>query len=80
MVNDSVRFDHLENDETTVWGMLLYTGYLTSFSSRRLEDGEECELLIPNREIRGLFRAGLINWFGGKIAEQSVNLLQSSNT
>lgn len=65
IVNDSVRFDHLENDETGVWSMLLYTGYLTSARILHLEDGEECELLIPNREIRGLFRAGLINWFGG---------------
>lgn len=64
-VNDSIRFDNLEDDPSAIWSMLLYTGYLTATSCKFQEGGNhQCQLLIPNKEIMALYRDILIKWLG----------------
>lgn len=66
VVTDSVRFDELTSNTEAIWGVLLYTGYLTVSGYRPTANGANyrCTLLIPNKEIRGLYNGSFIEWLG----------------
>lgn len=64
LVNESVRFENLENDPNAIWSMLLYTGYLTAISYEVQGKYYKCKLLIPNKEIEVLYTDIFIDWLG----------------
>ncbi|OGO91946.1 MAG: hypothetical protein A3F10_02440 [Coxiella sp. RIFCSPHIGHO2_12_FULL_42_15] len=63
LINENFVFPDLEKDnESAVWSLLLMTGYLTISSYQRTDQGPLCQLAIPNREIRNLYRGIIEQW------------------
>ncbi|MES2198995.1 MAG: AAA family ATPase [Chlamydiota bacterium] len=56
-VDEGLVFASLKNSKESVWGLLIFTGYLT-FAAPPILDGilYSCELKIPNQEILMLFQ------------------------
>jgi hypothetical protein len=60
-----VTFDHLSNDPTALWSLLLFAGYLridtmdAEYSLGQLK----CQLSIPNQEVMELFVGFFTHWF-----------------
>ncbi len=44
------------------WSLLFAAGYLKVVSSQRVEEELQCQLDIPNREVRGLYRQIIREW------------------
>jgi len=54
-IDKAVIFQNIENQETALWGLLLFTGYLT-YSKKELREGiTYCDLVIPNKEIKIIY-------------------------
>lgn len=62
LIDENIVFADLHKNETAVWSLLLMTGYLKVVSRRREDRGVMCELAIPNREVRNLYRQIIENW------------------
>ena len=59
-IEESVIFPDLDKESDLIWSLLLFTGYLT-FRTSELKSGKyECDLIIPNEEIKYLYK-DLIN-------------------
>lgn len=66
-VEESIVFPDLDKRYDLIWSLLLFTGYLT-YTTYEIKDGKkECDLIIPNQEIKYLYKE-LIN----RIFEESV--------
>lgn len=61
VVREGVIYEDIEQDNDTLFTMLLTTGYLTTVSKRRGISGLLCELAIPNKEVRDAYRAEVID-------------------
>lgn len=54
-VSEGLIFPGIERDETAIWSLLLFSGYLTSAKTTVLGN-YTCQLKIPNLEIQGLYQ------------------------
>ncbi len=70
-VTQELTYRELNDSVENLWSMLYMTGYLTH--SAVLED-DELELVIPNLEIRKIFRKQIYAWFSAYAAQNKVNL------
>src|SRR5262249_32497046 len=52
----------LSPDSNAVWGLLLFTGYLTATRVRRLGRKVWVRLKIPNREVRDAYQYVFLTW------------------
>jgi len=63
LINENFVFSDLSrNNELAVWSLLLMTGYLKTISYQETDQGPLCQLAIPNREIRNLYRGIIEQW------------------
>ncbi len=54
--------DLITNHKSGAWSLLFMTGYLKAISSIETEQGFKCNLMIPNREVRSLYRQIVEQW------------------
>ncbi len=71
VINQELTYRDLKNSSENLWSMLYMTGYLTH--SAVLKD-DELELIIPNLEIRKIFRTQIYAWFSAYVSQNKVNL------
>ncbi len=62
-VDDSIVFKDIENSTETIWSFLLFSGYLKVQSITLVEGVPYCELAIPNKEVKSLYRQIILGWF-----------------
>ena len=66
---DTLTYDSLYNDESSLLSVLYLTGYLTKASSKQMEkcgllpDKSHTVLAIPNKEIMEIFNDDIKSWF-----------------
>ena len=48
----AIIFQNIETQETALWMLLLFTGYLTYSKKELIEGIIYCDLVIPNKEIK----------------------------
>lgn len=63
LVDDNFVFPDIDkNSEAAIWSLLLMAGYLTVKDTKQTDLGPECQLAIPNREVRNLFKIIIFKW------------------
>ncbi|WP_419241892.1 AAA family ATPase [Cardinium endosymbiont of Nabis limbatus] len=71
-IDKHLAFDLLGRDETSLWSLLLFAGYLTwehnSLSSN--SDLYDCVIRIPNNEVRKLYNRFFEEWLLNKFPSQ----------
>jgi hypothetical protein len=55
LVDENVAMPMLDRQPSTVFGLLFFSGYLTTASAAPTRRGIECQLRIPNEEVRAVF-------------------------
>ncbi len=82
-IDENVVFGDLKKNESAAWSLLLMSGYLKVTNIRRTEMGSYCTLIIPNREVRGLYRRIIEQWLsnghGSEWFENFLNHLLIGN-
>jgi hypothetical protein len=65
LVDPNLVFADLDKSSTALWSLLLFSGYLTAdnVSYQEADGRARCRLRIPNREIGGLYRRHIEEWF-----------------
>lgn len=59
-----LTYDEIDNSIDNIWSVLFTTGYLTQVG---MTDQGAYKLIIPNREVREVFRFQIQKWFKDKI-------------
>ena len=67
-IREDMVFGDLEEDESLIWSLFFVTGYLkiAAFLEEEDEDGINCEISIPNQEVRSLYCSLIKKWLRGK--------------
>ena len=77
-IDDAIVFKELTSNETNVYSFLTFCGYLKPFDCVQIEDEFFYKLLIPNREVKLIFKNVIMNWFKGNFENEKLkNMLEA---
>jgi len=62
IIDENFVYGDLMGNKSAVWSLLLMTGYLKVTSNTETEQGFNCFVKIPNREVRSLYRQIIEQW------------------
>lgn len=77
-VQEYIVMADLAYSEQAIWGLLLFSGYLTATSCELSERGLNCQLRIPNREVGFVYTQMIEQWFNAAQSLQSYDQLVKS--
>jgi len=79
LISEGTPLSSLDRDGSSVWNILLFSGYLTLAAPPVLEEGEvKCSLRIPNYEVDCLYKHIIKNWFYETIKEDGASIMLKS--
>lgn len=71
VVRKELTYKEMYDSINNLWSVLFLTGYLTQ---RGKADGEKIKLVIPNEEIRMIYKKQILDWFQSTIRKDGVTL------
>jgi hypothetical protein len=77
-VNEDIVMGEIENGTENIWSFLLFSGYLKIINKQYSEDGLFCSLMIPNLEVKYLYKQIILSWFKNSINNDKFNLMLKS--
>ena len=66
-----LTYDEIDNSIDNIWSVLFTTGYLTQIG---MTESGAYKLVIPNKEVREVYRLQIQEWFNQKIQSNTVEL------
>ena len=67
-VHEDNTYDEIYDSMDNLWKYIFFTGYFRKVSERMdSDDNRYIEFTIPNREVKYIFRAKVLNWFNEKV-------------
>ena len=77
MIDVDIIYPEIERSEDALYSFLLMTGYLkVSSIAASIGDIPLCNLLIPNKEIKSVFKKEIIDSFSNKVSSSVIRLVQ----
>lgn len=76
-IRQELTYDEIDNSIDNVWSVLFTTGYLTQAG---ITEQGAYKLIIPNREVREVFRFQIQDWFNDKIRHNTERLTDFWNS
>ncbi len=61
-IDENLVFEYLSNNPSSVWSLLLMSGYLKPLSISQTHQGAYAKLAIPNKEVGNLYRQIVEQW------------------
>ena len=73
-IDRHLSFDLLDRNETAVWSLLLFAGYLKAehYSLSPSSDLYDCVVRIPNQEVLRLYNRFFEEWLSSQFVEESL--------
>ena len=66
-LDEQIVFGQLDEDETTIWSLMLASGYLKQIAMKETTEGiRQYELALTNKEVQIMFRNMIKKWFHRK--------------
>ena len=79
VVETNIIYPKLKEPQTNILGFLLMTGYLKATRTTLNEDGAYiCDLSIPNKEIRTIYRKEILALLAESLGENTVTSMQNA--
>jgi hypothetical protein len=73
-VNPEVVFSILNQEPESLWGLLLFGGYLSVESSSYDQDGSlVCQAKIPNEEVLFIYHSSIYLWVKGRLSLDKIS-------
>lgn len=74
-INEGIIFPGIEKEESAIWNLLFFAGYLT-YTKRVIAGGYwQCTLKLPNEEINSLYRKLISSLIESSIGSRKINML-----
>ena len=66
-IHEDITYDSIYESRDNIWNFLYFTGYLKAGAKSFEEDTQYVELMIPNREVRSIYKRTILAWFDRKV-------------
>lgn len=76
VVETNIIYPSLRDTTTNIFGFLLLTGYLKAVKTMKLEGVNICELAIPNKEVKTVYRREILALLEKGRSGDTINKLQ----
>lgn len=77
-VHEDITYDSIYESQDNLWNFLYFTGYLKAGKGSFEDDTQYMELMIPNREVRAIYKRTILTWFDKKIRNlERAKLIQA---
>ena len=77
LIDTDIIYPEIESSEDTIYSFLLMTGYLKiSEIDTMIDDAPVCEMLIPNKEIKGVFKKEILDQLSKNVAQSVLRDFQ----
>ena len=76
VVETNIIYPSLKDTPTNIFGFLLLTGYLKSLKTMKVEGMNICELAIPNKEVKIVYRREILSLLQEGRSSDTINKLQ----
>ena len=75
-LDDNIVLRDLQKDQTLIYSFLLFSGYLKAFDAKRNEEDELYhKLLIPNTEVRLIFKDIISKWINESFESRELQIM-----
>jgi len=74
-IYEDITYRNVDINSDYIWSFLLFTGYLKQIDMYLKEDTPYCEMVIPNREVRSIYKNTIMQWFKEKIRNTGTSEL-----
>jgi hypothetical protein len=66
-VHEDITYEDVYKTQENLWNFLFFTGYLKAVKQRFDVDTVYLTMMIPNEEIRYIYRNSIMEWFGSRL-------------
>lgn len=78
-VHEDITYDEVYENMDNLWNFMFFTGYFKKVDERIGEDDMRyLTLMIPNREVRYIFREKIMAWFNEKMKVRDLTRLHNA--
>ena len=73
-IHEDITCDEVYKTMDNLWKFMFFTGYFKKVSERMDDNTQQhyAELMIPNKEVKYIFRTKILSWFQEKIEEKDL--------
>jgi hypothetical protein len=65
LIVEDFAFNDLDSGLSAIWTLFLMAGYIKAVSHENVNLGSQCQLAIPNQEVRNLYQRFIFEWLSG---------------
>lgn len=66
-VHEDITYDSIYDFQDNLWNFLYFTGYLKAGGENFEDDTKYMELMIPNTEVRTIYKRTILGWFDKRV-------------
>ena len=66
-IYEDITYRNVDVNTDYIWSFLLFTGYLKQINSYLNDDTIYSEMIIPNREVKSIYKNTIMQWFDEKV-------------
>lgn len=66
-IHEDITYDDIDKSQDNLWNFLYFTGYMKKISERQENDDIYITMAIPNKEVAGIYRNQIKEWFNERI-------------
>jgi len=74
-IDSNIVFSEIEQNDKNVYSLLFFSGYLKSVNKELIEKTYYCDLTIPNKEVRYIFKNIVSSWINESFRHDRLEVL-----
>lgn len=77
-IHEDITYEDIHKTQDNLWNFLFFTGYLKKVKERFEEENIYLTLTIPNKEVAGIYRNTILEWFDKRLKTTDLNNLHKA--
>ena len=79
-IDSNIVFSEIEKSDENIYSLLFFSGYLKCLNKKLVNQKYQCNLAIPNNEVRYIFRNIISNWINESFRNDRLEVLLEALT
>ena len=77
-IHEDITYEDIHKTQDNLWNFLFFTGYLKKVEERFEEENIYLTLTVPNKEVIGIYRNTVLEWFNKRLSTTNLNGLHKA--
>ncbi|MCM1179232.1 MAG: ATP-binding protein [Clostridium sp.] len=77
-IHEDITYEDIHKTQDNLWNFLFFTGYLKKIKERFEEETIYLTLTVPNKEVAGIYRNTILEWFDKRLKTTDLSNLHQA--